>query len=171
MPIVVSRILRVHGSSGHQPGSKNLQNKQGTGGGVSAGSPMLKLVKKIESFFFLSDFQAYLFSISFSERYLPYLSRRIIHHSPLSMGRSPFYGKWVIGLRNGRDADASLAFRPFFLLGNQVARVFRLKDRLAILRAVSYEVCERISSQDARNLPGTYWPAIFLKMAAGWTGV
>ena len=46
---VVSRILRVHGSSGHEPESKNLQNKQGTGGGVSADSPMLKLVKKIES--------------------------------------------------------------------------------------------------------------------------
>ena len=30
-------------------GSKNLQNKQGTGGGVSAGSLMLKLDKEIES--------------------------------------------------------------------------------------------------------------------------
>ena len=35
--------------SGHEPGSKNLQNKQGTGGGVPAGAPMLKLVKEIES--------------------------------------------------------------------------------------------------------------------------
>ena len=46
---VVSRILRVHESLGHEPGNKNLQNKQGTGGGVPAGSLMLKLVKEIES--------------------------------------------------------------------------------------------------------------------------
>ena len=48
-PIVISWILRVHRSSGHEPGSKNLQNKQGTDGGMPAGSPMLKLVKEIES--------------------------------------------------------------------------------------------------------------------------
>ena len=48
-PSVVSQILRVHKSSGHEPNSKNLQNKQGTGGGVPADSPMLKLVKEIES--------------------------------------------------------------------------------------------------------------------------
>ena len=48
-PIVVSRILRVHRSSGHEPGSKNLQNKQGTDDGVLVGSLMLKLVKEIES--------------------------------------------------------------------------------------------------------------------------
>ena len=48
-PIVVSRILRVSGSSGHEPDSKNLQNKQGTDGGVPAGSPMFKLVREIES--------------------------------------------------------------------------------------------------------------------------
>ena len=45
---MVSWILRVSGSSGHEPGSKNLQNKQGIDGGVSAGSPMLKLVREIE---------------------------------------------------------------------------------------------------------------------------
>ena len=48
-PFVVSRILRVFRSSGHEPDSKNLQNKQGTGSGVSTDSPMLKLVKEIES--------------------------------------------------------------------------------------------------------------------------
>ena len=48
-PIVVSQILRVYGSLGHEPGSQNLQNKQGTGGGVSAGSSMLKLIGEIES--------------------------------------------------------------------------------------------------------------------------
>ena len=48
VPIVVSRILRVSGSSEYELGIKNLQNKQGTGGGVPAGSSMLKLVKEIE---------------------------------------------------------------------------------------------------------------------------
>ena len=46
--VVVSRILRVSGSSGNEPGSKNLQNKQGTDGGVSADSSMLKLVRDKE---------------------------------------------------------------------------------------------------------------------------
>ena len=49
MPIAVSLILRVHGSSRHEPGSKNLQNEQGTDSGVPAGSLMLKLVKEIGS--------------------------------------------------------------------------------------------------------------------------
>ena len=49
MVAVVSRILRVHRSSGYEPNSKNLQNKQGTDGGVPAGSSMLKLIKEIES--------------------------------------------------------------------------------------------------------------------------
>ena len=48
-PIAVSWILRVNGSSGHELNSKNLQNKQGTGGGVPTGSPMLKLVKDLGS--------------------------------------------------------------------------------------------------------------------------
>ena len=48
-PIVISKILRVHGSSGYETGNKNLQNKQGTSGGVSVGSPILKLVKEIGS--------------------------------------------------------------------------------------------------------------------------
>ena len=48
-PIVVSQILKVHGSSGHEPGNKNLKNKQGTDDGVPTSSLMLKLVKEIES--------------------------------------------------------------------------------------------------------------------------
>ena len=72
-------------------------------------------------------------------------------HPLPSMGKSTFYGKWVIGFRNGKELGASPALQPFFLLGNQVARVFRLKDRLIILRAVSYEVYGRISSQGTRN--------------------
>ena len=49
VPIVVSRILRVHRSSGHELNSKNLQNKQGTSNGVPVDSPMLKLVKEVRS--------------------------------------------------------------------------------------------------------------------------
>ena len=40
----------------------------------------------------------------------------------------------------------SLELQPFFLLGNQGVRVFRLKDWLIILGAVSYVVCGRICS-------------------------
>ena len=47
----------------------------------------------------------------------------------------------MIGFRNGREAGASLVRQPFFLLDNQVVQVFRLKDRLIILRAITYEVC------------------------------
>ena len=57
----------------------------------------------------------------------------------------------MIGLRNGRKAGALLAHQLFFLLYNQVVRVFRLKDRLIILRAVMYEVCGRICFQVIRN--------------------
>ena len=45
---MVSQILRVSGSSGHQPGSKDLQTKRGTGGGVPTGSQMLELDREIE---------------------------------------------------------------------------------------------------------------------------
>ena len=49
MKCVVYGILEVSESLGHKPGSKDLQNKQGTGGGVPVGSLMLKLNKEIES--------------------------------------------------------------------------------------------------------------------------
>ena len=149
VPIVVSRILRVHGLSGHEPGSMNLKNKQGTDGGVLAGSPMLKLVKEIGS----------VLTVSLAGVYF---------HMPFFLALPPlFMKKWVIGFQNEREVGASLALQPFFLLGNQVVRVFRLKDRLIILWAILYEVCERICSQVVRNQLGNHWPAIFLKMAAG----
>ena len=46
---MVSGILGVSGSSGHEPDNKDLQNKQCTDGSVSADSSMLKLDKEIES--------------------------------------------------------------------------------------------------------------------------
>ena len=75
----------------------------------------------------------------------------------------------MIDSQNGREASASPALQLFFLLGNRVARVFRLKDRLIILKAVPCEVCGRITFQVARNQSGTHWPAIFLKVAVGRT--
>ena len=71
-PIVVSRILRVHESSRHEPNSKNLQNKQGTDGGVSGGSPMLKLIKEMGSVLPVNSTGVY-FHMHFSHCYLPYL--------------------------------------------------------------------------------------------------
>ena len=44
---VVSWILGVSGSSGQEPSSKDLQNKQCTSGGVLAASPMLKSDREI----------------------------------------------------------------------------------------------------------------------------
>ena len=61
----------MFGSSGHEPGRKNLQNKQGTNGGVPVGSPMLKLVREIESVK-MSVLQAYIFHLPFCYHYLPY---------------------------------------------------------------------------------------------------
>ena len=59
----------------------------------------------------------------------------------------------MIGLRNGRETNALLARQLFFLSDNQVVLIFRLKDRLIILRAITYEVCGRICSQVVRNQP------------------
>ena len=109
MPIVVSRILRVHGSSGHEPNSKNLQNKQGTDSGVPAGSSMLKLVKEVESVLLVNS-PAYIFTYLF-------LSVASLIYEEGSW--STFHGEWVFGFQNGREASAFLALQPFFLLGNQ----------------------------------------------------
>ena len=83
MGIVVSQILRVHGSSGHESDSKNLQNKQGIGGGVSADSLMLKLVKEIESVLTVNLTDLY-FSHTFFLALPPLLMKN--DDDPLSMG-------------------------------------------------------------------------------------
>ena len=51
-------------TSGHEPGSKNLQNKQGTSGGVPTDSSMLKLGREIESVK-MSVLQVYIFTYLF----------------------------------------------------------------------------------------------------------
>ena len=69
---VVSRILIVHGSSGHEPNSKNLQNKQGTGNGVPTGPSMLKIVKDIGRVLTINS-TGVSFHMPFSQHYLPCL--------------------------------------------------------------------------------------------------
>ena len=119
MGIVVSRILKVHGLSGHEPNSKNLQNKQGIGGGVPTDSPMLKLVKEVESVLPVNS-PAYIFT------YVPFINVASLIYEEGSW--STFHREWVFGFQNGREASAFLALEPFFLLGNQNVRVFRIKD-------------------------------------------
>ena len=49
MGSVVSRILKISKSSGHELDSKNLQNKQGIGSDVLVDCLMLKLVREIKN--------------------------------------------------------------------------------------------------------------------------
>ena len=51
----------------------------------------------------------------------------------------------------GGGGDASLAHQPFFLLDSQVVRIFRLKNRLIILRAVTYVIRGWMCSRVARD--------------------
>ena len=50
----------------------------------------------------------------------------------------------MIGFRNGREEGALFARQPFFLLDSQVIWIFRLKDRLIILRVVMYVIRGRM---------------------------
>ena len=92
---VVSRILRVHRLSRHEPKSKNLQNKQGIDGGVSTSFPMPKLVKEIGSEFSRCIFLHTSFSV------LPslFMKKDI---GPLSMGSGCLVSKM-----EGRPAHLS----------------------------------------------------------------
>ena len=46
----------------------------------------------------------------------------------------------MIGIRNRREEGTLFALQPFFLFDSQVIRIFCLKDRLIILKAVTYVV-------------------------------
>ena len=54
----------------------------------------------------------------------------------------------------------------FFLLDSQVIRIFRLKNRLIILSAVTYVIRGKMYFRVARDQPGNYWMTIFLEMVA-----
>ena len=94
--VVVSRVLRVSKSSGHQPYSKNLQNKQCTDGGVLIDSPMLKLDKEVESVK-MSVLQSCIFHIPFCCRCFPYLLRKMMIHFLWKV--SDWFPKWKGGRR------------------------------------------------------------------------
>ena len=78
---------------------------------------------------------------------------------PLFMKSGDWFPKW-------KEGGVSFAHQPFFVLDSQVIRIFRLKNRLIILRAVTYVIRRRICSRVARDQPGNYWLAIILEMAA-----
>ena len=63
---------------------------------------------------------------------------------PLLWKVGDWFSKW-------KGGGASFARQPFFLLGSQVIRIFRLKNRLIILRAVTYVIRERMCSRAARD--------------------
>ena len=75
---------------------------------MPASSPMLKLDREIES----------VKCQSCSSVFFTYLSV-VIPSSFMKEEDDPtFYGKWVIGFRNGKEEGASLATQLFLLLNN-----------------------------------------------------
>ena len=76
---------------------------------------------------------------------------------------------WKVGdwFQKWKREGASYARQPFFLLDIQVIRIFRLKNRLITLRAVTYVVRGRICFRAAKDQPGNYWLANFFVTIAG----
>ena len=73
-------------------------------------------------------------------------------------------GDWFLKWKGG---GTSLARQPFFLLDSQVIRIFRLKDRLIILRVVTYVIHGRMCFRVSRDQPESYWLTIFFETAVG----
>ena len=74
----------------------------------------------------------------------------------------------MIGFQNGREAGASLAHQPFFLLDNQVVRVFqpqRLVDYFkgSYIRGFWEDMFSSFKESVGKSLADH-----LLKMAAGW---
>ena len=63
----------------------------------------------------------------------------------------------------GGEGGVSFVRQPFFLLNSQVILIFRLKNSLIILRAVTYVIRGMMCSREARDQPGNYWLTIFLE--------
>ena len=57
---------------------------------------------------------------------------------------SDWFQKW-------KEIDVSFARQPFFLLDSQVILIFRLKNRLIILRMVTYVIHGRMCSRFVRD--------------------
>ena len=62
---------------------------------------------------------------------------------------------WKVGdwFPKWKGGGASFALQPFFLLDSQVIRIFRLKNRLIILRAVTYVIRGRMCFRVTRDQP------------------
>ena len=68
----------------------------------------------------------------------------------------------------GRGGGASFVRQGlFFLLDSQVIRIFRLKNRLIILRVIMYVIHGRMCFRAARDQLGKYWLAILIETTAG----
>ena len=75
----------------------------------------------------------------------------------------------MIGLRNGKGGGTSFACQGlFFLLDSHVIRIFRLKNRLIILRAVTYMIHGRMCFRAVTDQQRNYSLAIFLETAVGY---
>ena len=76
---------------------------------------------------------------------------------------------WKVGdwFPKWKGGGVSFARQSFFLLDSQVIRIFRLKNRLIILRAITYVIRGRMCFRVARDQPGNYYLVIFLEVAAG----
>ena len=75
---------------------------------------------------------------------------------------------WKVGDRFSKwmGGGTSFARQPFFLLDSQVFLIFRLKNHLIILRAVTYVIRVMMCFRVASNQSGNYLLAIFLEKAA-----
>ena len=76
---------------------------------------------------------------------------------------------WKVGdcISKWKGGGVSFARQSFFLLDRQVIRIFRLKNRLIILRAITYVIRERMCSRGARDQLRNYLLDIFLETATG----
>ena len=72
-----------------------------------------------------------------------------------------WFAKW-----KGGELDLLVGACSSFL-DNQVIRIFRLKNRLIILRAVTYVIRGRMCFRAAMDQSGNYWMSIFSETVAG----
>ena len=81
---------------------------------------------------------------------------------------SPFFFLWKVSdwFSKWKGGDASFACQSFFILDSQVIQIFRLKNRLITLRAVTYMVREKMCFRYANYQSGNYWLANFFVIAA-----
>ena len=79
------------------------------------------------------------------------------------------YFLWKVGdcFPKWKGGDALFARQLFFLLDSQVIQIFRLKNRLIILRKVTYVIRGRTRFRAARDQLRNYWLTIFSETTTG----